>query len=92
MGNMKIISGLLLLLVSSQASAYVGPGLGLGVIGAIFGFLGAIFLAVIGLFWYPLKRRFKKIQSSKVVKNKEQEVAAEDSSEVGEENGSDVSK
>ena len=41
------------------AQAYVGPGLGLGAIGAFFGILFAIFLAVVGIFWYPLKRLVK---------------------------------
>ncbi len=40
------------------AQAYVGPGLGLGAIGAFFGILFAVFLAVVGIFWYPLKRLF----------------------------------
>ncbi len=39
--------------------AYVGPGLGLGAIGALFGILFAVLLAIVGIFWYPLKRLFK---------------------------------
>lgn len=54
----------LLALVSSPAMAYVGPGLGMGVIGTIFGVLAAILLALFGLFWYPLKRALKKKQSN----------------------------
>lgn len=50
----------LLILFSAPAMAYVGPGLGMGVIGTIFGVLAAIVLAVFGLFWYPLKRKFGK--------------------------------
>ena len=50
----------LLVLFSAPAMAYVGPGLGLGVIGTIFGVLAAIVLALFGLFWYPLKRAFSK--------------------------------
>lgn len=50
----------LLVLFSAPAMAYVGPGLGMGVIGTIFGVLAAIVLAVFGLLWYPLKRRFGK--------------------------------
>ena len=55
-----ILGILLFLLGSNTAFAYVGPGLGLGVIGAIVGVVGAIFLAIIGVFWYPIKRMFKK--------------------------------
>ena len=50
----------LLALSSTPALAYVGPGLGLGVIGTIFGVLAAIVLAIFGLFWYPIKRALGK--------------------------------
>ena len=46
-----------------NAAAYVGPGLGLGVIGAIFGVIATVILAIIGLFWYPLKRLYRSIRS-----------------------------
>jgi len=46
-----------------NAAAYVGPGLGLGVIGAIFGAIATVILAIIGLFWYPLKRLYRSIRS-----------------------------
>jgi hypothetical protein len=49
-----------LLLVAGAANAYVGPGLGMGVIGAILGVLAAVFLAIVGVVWYPLKRLVKK--------------------------------
>ena len=58
---MKQLSLIILLtLFSAPAMAYVGPGLGLGVIGTIFGVVAAVVLALFGLFWYPLKRAFKK--------------------------------
>jgi len=38
------------------ALAYIGPGLGLGVIGAFFGILFSIVVAIFAFFWYPLKR------------------------------------
>jgi hypothetical protein len=46
------------------AYAYVGPGLGLGALGVILGILVSIFLAIIGIFWYPIKRlimKFRKV-------------------------------
>ena len=43
-----------------SAQAYVGPGLGVGTIMVILGFLGSILLAVFGIFWYPIKRVLKK--------------------------------
>ena len=56
--NMIRVLGIVVvfLLASTEAHAYVGPGVGLGTLGAIFGTMAAMFLAVLGLFWYPLKR------------------------------------
>ena len=60
---MRIIILVLLALAASigDAQAYVGPGLGLGVIGAIFGTILAVLLAIVGVVWYPLKRLLKKL-------------------------------
>lgn len=43
-------------LVPVTASAYVGPGSGLTVIGAALAFVGGIVLAIVGFIWYPIKR------------------------------------
>lgn len=53
-----------LLSLSLPAHAYVGPGLGLGVIGAILGGILAVFLAILGIFWYPIKSMLKKKKST----------------------------
>jgi len=50
-----------LLTVATSAEAYVGPGMGLGVIGAVLGFLTAIFLAFAGMVWYPVKRLLRAL-------------------------------
>jgi len=47
-------------LFATPAFAYVGPGAGLGFIGTVFGLIAAILLAMVGLFWYPLKRMLGK--------------------------------
>lgn len=57
---MRLIILISLLLASTSAFAYVGPGLGLGVLGAIFGAIAAVLLAIFGIFWYPIKRLLKK--------------------------------
>jgi len=44
----------------SPAYAYLGPGIGGGVIAATLGIIVAIFAALFGLIWFPLKRLFKK--------------------------------
>jgi hypothetical protein len=48
-----------LLSIATSAEAYVGPGMGLGVISAVLGFLTAILLAVAGMVWYPVKRMIR---------------------------------
>lgn len=40
--------------------AYLGPGLGAGVVAAILGVITAFFLAVVGIVWYPIKRMLRK--------------------------------
>ena len=45
--------------------AYVGPGLGLGALGVMLGILTSIFLAIIGVFWYPIKRFIRKFRKSR---------------------------
>lgn len=40
--------------------AYVGPGTGLSAIGALLALLAALVIAIIGFFWYPLKRLLGK--------------------------------
>lgn len=48
------------MLTAGTAQAYVGPGLGLGAIGAVLGVVLSVVLALFAIFWYPLKRLFKK--------------------------------
>jgi hypothetical protein len=49
-------------LLTNDAHAYVGPGLGLGVIGAFIGVVIAVILSIVGVIWYPLKRLFRKMK------------------------------
>lgn len=48
--------GLAGLAAAAPALAYVGPGTGLSVIGSILALVGALFLALLGFIWYPIKR------------------------------------
>lgn len=50
----------ILLASAGTAQAYVGPGLGLGAVGAVLGVALSVILALFAVFWYPLKRLFKK--------------------------------
>lgn len=47
------------------ASAYIGPGTGLGALGSILSFIGVVFLVLVGFFWYPLKRMVRKVVKPK---------------------------
>ena len=55
----KINLFIALILINSSAFAYIGPGMGSGVIAAIFGIIGAILLALFGVLYYPIKRALK---------------------------------
>ena len=48
--------------------AYIGPGMGGGVIAAIFGIIAAFFLGLWGILYYPIKRAFKN-KKKKLSKN-----------------------
>lgn len=50
---------LLTLAFISSAHAYTGPGLGLGIIGTVLGVVFSLLLAILAIFWYPLKRALK---------------------------------
>ena len=45
--------------ISSPASAYIGPGMGGGLIAAVLGVIGAFLLALFGILYYPIKRMLK---------------------------------
>ena len=64
---MRIIPVLLLFfaLLPQAAQAYIGPGLGMGALGVILGVIVSVILAIIGIFWYPLKRAYKRIKGKK---------------------------
>ena len=47
---------LALALTPSLAQAYIGPGAGVSAIGAAMALLAAVFFAIVGFLWYPVKR------------------------------------
>jgi len=48
-----------LLLINSSVFAYLGPGMGGGIIAAVLGVVGAVILALFGILYYPIKRMLK---------------------------------
>ena len=62
----RIIIILLFLVIFEVPSySYLGPGLGGGVIAATLGLIIAIFAAIFGILWFPIKRLIKKRSSRK---------------------------
>ena len=50
----------------SVAYAYLGPGIGGGVLLASLGIVIAIFAAIFSVIWFPLKRFLKKRKEKKI--------------------------
>ena len=57
MNKIKLI--IVLLSISSSVFAYIGPGMGGGVIAGVLGVIGAFLLALFGILYYPIKRALK---------------------------------
>ena len=57
------LGGLLFFLMTIPSYAYLGPGLGGGIIAATIGIIVAIFATLFCLIWFPLKRIIKKKKS-----------------------------
>ncbi|HEX7854193.1 MAG TPA: hypothetical protein VF503_10900 [Sphingobium sp.] len=53
---------LLALLPAEPVLAYVGPGSGLGAVGAVLGLIGTLFLSLLSFVWYPIKRLVRKMR------------------------------
>ena len=62
----KSILFIFLFLISLPSYAYIGPGMGGGVIAAIVGFFGAVLLGLWGILYYPIKRALKKRKDKKM--------------------------
>ena len=62
----KSILFLSLFLISLPSYAYIGPGMGGGVIAAIVGFFAAILLGLWWILYYPIKRALKNRKDKKM--------------------------
>jgi len=60
-----IFSSIVFCLIATSSFAYLGPGVGGGVIAATIGIIFAIFAALFGLIWFPVKRLLKKRKEKK---------------------------
>ena len=48
------------------AQAYIGPGAGISAIGAALALVAAVFFAIVGFVWYPVKRLMRKRKAAAV--------------------------
>jgi hypothetical protein len=62
--------------LSDVAHAYIGPGAGLGAIGTVIAFVGALLLAIVGFVWYPIKRLLRKKKTPELKKERQGESVA----------------
>ena len=68
----RIIIILLFLFIFEVPSySYLGPGLGGGIVAATLGIILAIFAAIFGIIWFPLKRYLNKKKEKKAPASKE---------------------
>ena len=55
-----------LTIISEPVFAYIGPGMGVGIIASVLGIIAALLIAIFGILYYPIKRmlknRKKKVQ------------------------------
>ena len=63
----KTILLLILIFFPLPSYAYIGPGMGGGIIAIIVGFFAAIFLALWGILYYPIKRALKNRKNKKAI-------------------------
>lgn len=54
--------------------AYIGPGLGVGVIMATIGIIVAIFAGIIGAAWFPIKKLINKTNKKKIKNRKKKKI------------------
>ena len=60
-----IFSSTIFCLITTSSFAYLGPGVGSGILVATIGIIVAIFAGLFGLIWFPIKRLFKKRKQRK---------------------------
>jgi hypothetical protein len=67
---MKRTAALALIALSmpTLAHAYIGPGAGISAIGAALALLAAVFFAIVGFVWYPVKRLMRKRKAAAAAK------------------------
>lgn len=61
----SLVAIALQLFVPESAGAYIGPGVGISAIGTVVALIAAVFLAIVGFLWYPIKRLLAKLKKKR---------------------------
>ncbi len=56
----KLLPSIGIVVFPNVAFAYIGPGLGVGTVVVVLGILLSLILGIFAVFWYPIKRLFKR--------------------------------
>ncbi len=72
--NILSLSFFLTFIVTSNAWAYIGPGVGLSAIGVVIALLAAGILFILGFVWYPVKRLLLKMKKNNAKNKKDNEL------------------
>ena len=51
---------IIFLTLTTNVNAYIGPGIGGGLIASILGIILAVISLIVGILWFPIKRLIKK--------------------------------
>ena len=60
-----IFNSIIFFLITTSSFAYLGPGVGGGVIAATIGIIVAIFAALFAILWFPIKRIYYRFFKNK---------------------------
>lgn len=52
-------------LTPAMAQAYIGPGMGLGVVASVLGLVAVFFMVMVAFIWFPIKRRIARRRAGK---------------------------
>jgi hypothetical protein len=62
MTYIRICLALVIITLHLPVYAYTGPGLGMGILSIAVGVLGSIFLGILAVVWYPIKRLLRALR------------------------------
>ena len=65
---MYLVFFVAILLMPSFAWSYIGPGMGAGAIAVFLGVIGAVFIGLFAVLYYPIKRMVKKLRAASNLK------------------------